>query len=428
MAIPEPAPSQRICRRHKLPASLMRAGTSRGLFIHRKYLPASQDDWKPWILAAMGSKNNDARQIDGVGGATSTTSKVCVVSPSTRPGIDVDYTFIQVAVGKESLDFSGNCGNMASGIGPFAVEEGLVKAQPGNPQLDISIYNTNTGKRLIETVEIDEEGHYFDEGQYTMPGVKTPGSEVKVAFVDPAGSMSGALFPTGLREEQLVVASPRNGVLPFQVSVSLVDAANPFVLVDSLSMPGGLTVGSDTYLDLVEDIRRAGAVQMGLATDIGSAAQVKGTPKLAFISAAQPSTDGHRPTDVFVAAMSMQKPHPSLQLTGAVCIGAAACMPGTVVSKAAEGSQRLSGLLTPDGSEGSGAESDDSGKSDLITERNESGLFGPNKRKIRLAHASGQIEVEVKLRMGSEGEMMVESCSVSRTARKIFDGQVLINL
>jgi 2-methylaconitate cis-trans-isomerase PrpF len=117
--------------RRSLPAVLMRAGTSKGLFIHRHDLPASEADWAGPLLAAMGSQGSDARQIDGVGGATSTTSKVAVISPSSRPGVDVDYTFVQVAVGQEVVDLSGNCGNMCSGVGPFALQEGLVRASPG---------------------------------------------------------------------------------------------------------------------------------------------------------------------------------------------------------------------------------------------------------------------------------------------------------
>jgi 2-methylaconitate cis-trans-isomerase PrpF len=118
--------------RRSLPAVLMRAGTSKGLFIHRHHLPASEADWAGPLLAAMGSQGSDARQIDGVGGATSTTSKVAVISPSSRLGVDVDYTFVQVAVGQEVVDLSGNCGNMCSGVGPFALQEGLVRANPGD--------------------------------------------------------------------------------------------------------------------------------------------------------------------------------------------------------------------------------------------------------------------------------------------------------
>lgn len=125
--------------RRSLPAVLMRAGTSKGLFIHRHHLPASEKDWVGPLLATMGSQGSDARQIDGVGGATSTTSKVAVVSPSTRMGADVDYTFVQVAVGKEAVDFSGNCGNMCAGVGPFALQEGLVRANPGERTVSRSL-------------------------------------------------------------------------------------------------------------------------------------------------------------------------------------------------------------------------------------------------------------------------------------------------
>lgn len=421
---------RRRAQRYYLPASLMRAGTSKGLFIHQKNLPPAREDWTPWILAAMGSKNNDQRQIDGVGGATSTTSKVAVVSPSSRPGIDVEYTFIQVAVGKECLDFSGNCGNIASGIGPFAVEEGLVETQSGQSHVDISIYNTNTGKQLVETVELDEEGHYVDDGDYMMPGVATPGSEVKVAFIKPAGSMTGQLFPTGERSEQLAVSAPRHGVLPFEVRASFVDAANPFVIVDLATMPRGLTATSDHYLDLVEDVRRAGAVRMGLAKDVQAASQVKGTPKMAFVSAAKQPEAGEPQADVLVTAMSMQKPHPSLQLTGAVCLGAAACIPGTVVHDILSRGRYLTDLLTPEGSisPGQGSEGED-GKSATSLEFHGEDLTQLVKRKnVRLAHSSGQIEVDVVLQSHLDGDVDVESCSVSRTARKIFDGRVIVSL
>lgn len=131
----EPPVIERRRKRYVLPAVLMRSGTSKGLFIHRGHLPTAQDTWASLILAAMGSKNSDPRQIDGVGGATSTTSKVAIVAPSQRPGIDVEYTFAQVAVGRDRVDYSGNCGNIASGIGPFALQEGLVRPKPGQRQV-----------------------------------------------------------------------------------------------------------------------------------------------------------------------------------------------------------------------------------------------------------------------------------------------------
>lgn len=125
----------RCLKRHVLPCVLMRAGTSKGMFLHRRDLPAKQADWAPHLISALGSRGNDPRQIDGVGGGTSTTSKVAVVSPSKREDADVDFTFVQVAVGKESVDFTGTCGNMVSGVGPFAVQEGLVKPRPGQTKV-----------------------------------------------------------------------------------------------------------------------------------------------------------------------------------------------------------------------------------------------------------------------------------------------------
>jgi 2-methylaconitate cis-trans-isomerase PrpF len=135
---PAPVAAVGVSRRHDMPCVLMRAGTSKGMFIHRKDLPASQEDWASALVAAMGSKGNDAKQLDGIGGGTSTTSKVAVLSPSTRPGVDVDFTFVQVSVGKESVDFTGTCGNITSGVGPFAVEEGLVHPEPGQKTVSTS--------------------------------------------------------------------------------------------------------------------------------------------------------------------------------------------------------------------------------------------------------------------------------------------------
>lgn len=179
----------------------MRAGTSKGLFIHRSHLPPSLDDWATPLLAAMGSKNNDARRIDGVGGGTSVTSKVAVVAPSDRPGVDVEYTFVQVAVGSETVDLSGNCGNICSGVGPFAVQERLVTPLPGARSVDVRIFNTNTSKVIVETVYVDENGNVEEDGDCLIPGVKGPGSEIKVAFIEPVGSMTGKLFPSGRRAE-----------------------------------------------------------------------------------------------------------------------------------------------------------------------------------------------------------------------------------
>ncbi|CAE7195315.1 hypothetical protein PTNB73_08457 [Pyrenophora teres f. teres] len=378
----------------------------------------------------MGSHGSDARQIDGVGGATSTTSKVAVVSPSTRMGVDVDYTFVQVAVGQEVVDFSGNCGNMCSGVGPFALQEGLVRAMPGDRTIDVRIFNTNTSRVIVDTVEVDENGSFNEDGDYAIPGVKGTGSEVKVAFVDPAGSMTGTLFPTGRRSDTIRVQE-KDGP-SFHVSATLIDATNPFVLVDKTTLPAFLKVepGKDTseYLKHMESIRRAGAVMMGLAPTIEAAAKVRATPKLAILSS--PSSrirtnsieDAGRTPDIHVQAFSMGKPHPSLQLTGAACIASAVCIKGTIVHALVSGSTKR--IEFPEDQESpwnSPERTPSPSNSDSLSSSGPS--LVPSPRTVRLSHSAGSIDVEV-LATCSEGFAFVDRCVVSRTARRLFEGKV----
>ncbi|KAI4947307.1 hypothetical protein J4E91_006659 [Alternaria rosae] len=364
----------------------------------------------------MGSQGSDARQIDGVGGATSTTSKVAVVSPSSRMGVDIDYTFVQVAVGQEVVDFSGNCGNMCAGVGPFALQEGLVRARPGEKTLDVRIFNTNTSRLIVDTVQVDEDGSFDEDGDYAIPGVKGTGSEVKVAFVDPAGSMTGTLFPTGRRCDTIHVKGQDGN--RFSVQATLIDAANPFVLVDERTLPPYLRTGSKdaaAYLKHMEAIRCTGAVMMGLASDIDAAAKVRGTPKLAIVSSPQPDDHGREGTpDVHVQAFSMGKPHPSLQLTGAACLASAVCIEGTVAHGLASGGKVRSSWQSssPERTPSPCSDSDGS-SSDLL----------PSQRRVCLSHSSGSIKVDV-LATSSESFAFVDRCVVSRTARRLFEGKV----
>ncbi|PGH03229.1 hypothetical protein AJ79_07424 [Helicocarpus griseus UAMH5409] len=422
----------RRLKRHVLPCVLMRAGTSKGMFIHRRDLPAQQADWAPHLISALGSRCNDPRQIDGVGGGTSTTSKVAVVSVSERPDADVDFTFVQVAIGKESVDLTGTCGNMVSGVAPFAVQEGLVKPQPGQIKMDVRVYSTNTDKTVVETVEIDEAtGEYEEDGDYTIPGVSTTGSEVKCAFVNPAGSMTGKLFPSGHRQQILrvpplpLLSRPSDAVYtePFDVRVSLVDAANPFVLIDTTSISTILKTlpSSDAQDVLVEFVRREGAVAMGLATSVEAAALVRGTPKVALLYPPFPplfTQDGSDKTetktsDIRVQSYSMGLPHPSLQLTGAVCLAAALSCPGTVAaqlsSTAATDNHGDEIPLTPERTPSPGE-----------TDGAKTGLEAGGEKEVVIAHSKGTMKVGVV--MGRDGEAV--SCAVSRTARRLFEGRV----
>jgi len=424
--------------RCSLPAVLMRAGTSKGLFVHRHNLPASESEWANPLLAAMGSQGSDVRQIDGVGGATSTTSKVAVIAPSNRVGIDVEYTFVQVAVGQESVDFSGNCGNMCSGVGPFALQEGLVHAKPGQRTLDVRIFNTNTSRVIIDTIQIDEYGSFEEGGSYSIPGVKGTGSEIKVAFVDPAGSMTGSLFPTRNRSDSLGVKD-RNGSF-FSVKATLIDAANPFVIVDENTLPLHLRnctkKDSPNYLDDMEAIRRAGAVAMGLASSTDAAAKVRGTPKLAVVSITTQYERRKESGDkrIKVLAFSMGKPHPSLQLTGAACLAAAVCVPGTVAHGLATGNKTWRQQIdTPERSPSpvlsspEDISSSSGSSSSILPSSPSSGAFSspllPAEETVCIEHASGEIDVGV--RAASAGDVaIVERCVVSRTARRLFEGKV----
>ncbi|KAK7977047.1 hypothetical protein PG988_004537 [Apiospora saccharicola] len=442
--------------RRSIPAVLMRAGTSKGLFLHRAHLPPSESDWAAPLLAAMGSRYHDARQIDGIGGASSVTSKVAVVSPSRRPGVDVDYTFVQVAVGDDNIDLTGNCGNMCSGVGPFAIQEGLVPVPPlpasaASRSVDVRIFNTNTERLIVETVEVDEDGYVVEDGSYRIPGVKGPGSEIKVAFMDPAGSMTGSLFPTGKRSEWIRVDGV-GGVSPFSVEVTLIDAANPFVLVNTETLPARIQSqprDSPISLEVAESIRQLGAVRMGLATTVEAAALVRGTPKLVYVSRPTPSLqrgslsggaldagdEASAPADVQILAYSMGRPHPSLQLTGGVGMASAVAMEGTVANRL---SKRNKTALPPlmDGlpptprrtpSPFSALAGDEGGTLPSPSEPSETlqNTHGIIKRNIRLAHSSGVMEVETWTRADSEDGLVIDRCIVSRTARRLFEGNVL---
>ncbi|KAF8857392.1 DUF453-domain-containing protein [Acephala macrosclerotiorum] len=426
---PSSGKSQRGKTRHVLPSVWMRAGTSKGLFIKRKHLPAEESEWPAILLAAMGSREGCPRQLDGVGGATSTTSKVAVISESERPGIDVDYTFIQIGVGSEAVDLSGNCGNILSGVGPFALDEGMVKVRPGQTEIDIRIFNTNTGRTIVETIQVDPDGKFQEEGTYTMAGVKGTASEIKVSFVDPAGSMTGRLFPTGHRQESLLITLPPSlSIPPFTIQTTLCDAANPFILIEHSSMPPSyheLSPTSPTSLLLIESIRCTGSVLMGLSPNISSAHLIRGTPKIAILSPTLTAIEGSsnaalkNPADVSVVAYSMGKPHPSFQLTGAVCLSAAVAVRGTVAWELAK-RREVDGLMSLETSPedgGDGSERGGDGKKGRVVGRN-----------VTIAHGSGEMSTVVEIWESEGGEVEVKSVSVSRTARRLFEGNVLFTL
>lgn len=274
-------------------------------------------------------------------------------------------------------------------------------------QVDIRILNTNTGRVLVETVAVDEEGYFLERGDYRIAGVLEPGTEIKVAFVDPAGSMTGRLLPTGNTEDTITVETPTAFSESFSVQATLIDAANPFVIVDAESLSLPFVQGSKEWLETIEDIRRKGAVMMGLAETIHHAASTRGTPKIMMVSSPHGSESQgklHPMPDISVLSLSMGQIHPSVQLTGAVCLATAVCVEGTVAYRARKSINLPRSLVLG---------SAENQLQDLHSSQ--------RPETILIAHRSGQIPVQVHL----QGQDGVDKCVVSRTARRLFEGNVL---
>lgn len=320
---------------YKLPVTIMRGGTSKGIYILESDLPKDKEAWDEILLRLMGSP--DAKQIDGLGGSQSVTSKVAIVKRSQRADADVDYTFAQVSVDKPIVSYKGNCGNISSGVGPFALEKGLVT--PKENETTVRIYNTNTGKIIAADVKTSDEGVNYT-GDFQIAGVPGTASPIRLKFINPAGTLGKGLLPTGNAVDMLTV--PDFG----EVEVSIVDAANPLVFVKAKDL--GLTgkenpneLNADAAkLELLETVRGLAAVKLGLIDDYKKSAwETPGIPKMTFV--AEPDTyetaDGttieKEEIDLLSRMMSMQKTHPSYAMTGAMCTAAAAVVPGSVVAQ-----------------------------------------------------------------------------------------------
>ncbi|MBR7045695.1 MAG: 3-methylitaconate isomerase, partial [Lachnospiraceae bacterium] len=319
----------------KLPVTIIRGGTSKGVYILEKDLPADKAEWEPLLLRLMGSP--DKKQIDGLGGSQSVTSKVAIVQKSEHPGADVDYTFAQVSVDKPLVSYKGNCGNISSGVGPFAIEKGLVKAENGTTS--VRIYNTNTDKIIIADVKTPD-GEVEYSGDFYIAGVPGTASPVRLKFVEPAGTLGHGLLPTGNAVD--VVEVPGYG----KVEVSIVDAANPLVFarakdlgLTGKELPDELNADAEK-LDLLEAVRGLAAVKLGLIEDYTrSAWDTPGIPKMTFVAEAEDYVNMDEKEikkdsiDLLSRMMSMQKAHPSYAMTGAMCTAAAAVIPGSIVNQ-----------------------------------------------------------------------------------------------
>lgn len=323
-------------RKNRIPCMIMRGGTSKGVFFLENDLPADPELRDQVLLKVMGSP--DPKQINGLGGATSVTSKVAIVSVSQRPDADIDYLFAQVSVDKPVVSYKGNCGNILSAVGPFAAERGLVKIQ--EPVTRVRIHNVNTDK-IIEAEFAAEKGSVKYDGDYAIAGVKGTASPIKLKFLEPAGTISDRLLPTGNLVDKLDV--PGVGT----IQASIVDAANPLVFVKAADLglkgtelPGELEA-IPGLLDRLERIRGVAAVKTGLITNYETSAwECPGLPKMTLVAAPADyrTTDGvevkKEQIDILVRMMSMQKPHPAMAMTGVMCTAAAAVLEGSVVWQA----------------------------------------------------------------------------------------------
>ncbi|HSV80406.1 MAG TPA: 2-methylaconitate cis-trans isomerase PrpF [Ramlibacter sp.] len=385
----------------RIPATYMRGGTSKGVFFRLQDLPEAAQRPGPardqLLLRVIGSPDPYGKQIDGMGGATSSTSKTVILSPSARPDHDVDYLFGQVAVDSAFVDWSGNCGNLSAAVGPFAIANGLLPAKriPENGICTVRIWQANIGKTIVAHVTM-ADGQVQETGDFELDGVAFPAAEVQLEFLDPAdegeGEGGGAMFPTGHRIDDLDVP----GVGSFKAT--LINAGIPtiFVNADEIGYTGrelqDAINGDAQALARFEAIRAHGAVKMGLIPDVSAAARRQHTPKLAFVAPpADYTASNGKPVqacdvDLLVRALSMGKLHHAMMGTAAVAIGAAASVPGTLVNLAAGGGTR-----------------------DVVR-------FGHPSGTLRV----GAVAVEV------DGQWVVTKALMSRSARVLMEGWVRV--
>lgn len=374
----------------RVPAAIVRGGTSKGVFFKENEIPVAGEQRDKFLLRVMGSP--DLRQIDGLGGANSLTSKVCIIGPSLKEAADIDYTFGQVSFVAPVIDWRGNCGNLSSAVGHFAVDEGLVK--PVEPFTEVRIYNTNTDKMIYATVPV-KDGKALSEGDYKIQGVPGTGARILLEFADPAGSVTKKLLPTDNVQDKIDLGE--KGVF----TVSVVDAANPVVFMKAVEL--GL-VGTELptevenmpeVLQTIEDVRSKVAEMVGIVSDAKEAtAKSPAIPKIGFVSPKRDyvNSDGEmvsaKEIDLVSRLASMQKMHRAYMVTGGVCTGTAAKIAGTVVWE----------LLD-----------EEAKQSDVI----------------RIGHPCGVMDVKVTLNPNDK-KHYVTRVGVGRTARRIMDGFVYV--
>ncbi len=380
----------RLGRTVGLKCTIMRAGTSKGIFVNRNDLPQDPELRDRVAFALFGSP--DVRQIDGLGGADPLTSKLAIIGASSRADADVDYTFGQVSIKSALVDYSGNCGNISSAVGPYAIEAGYV--QPTSPVTRVRIHNTNTNKLIYAEVPV-EEGSVVYTGDYAIDGVPGTGSRIMLDFHDAAGSSGRGILPTGRPLDHIDVRGFAG------LAASIVDAANPcvFVKAGDLGLSGSESPreidSNRELLDTLEEIRSVAAEMIGMVANRKDAVGIcPAFPMVAFVGV--PADYGSFTTGGRVSAdsidfvsrmMFMQTCHKTYPITGTICTGVAAVIGGTIVNDVAGRAY------------GSGT--------------------GPH--TVRIGHPSGVVDVEVRVASRS-GVLSLERAAVGRTARRLMDG------
>ncbi|EGR1556368.1 2-methylaconitate cis-trans isomerase PrpF [Vibrio parahaemolyticus] len=380
----------------KVPATYMRGGTSKGVFFNLEDLPpeaqVAGEARDKLLLRVIGSPDPYAKQIDGMGGATSSTSKTVIVSRSSRDDHDVDYLFGQVSIDKPFVDWSGNCGNLSAAVGPFAIHAGLIPQEriPENGIVTVRVWQVNISKTILVHVPI-VNGFVQETGEFELDGVTFPAAEIQVDFVDPADG-EGSMFPTGNLVDDLVV--PDVGTF----NATFINAGIPTIFIDAESIGYQGTElqddinNDDAALAMFESIRAHGALKMGLISELEEAQTRQHTPKIAFVSKSKSyqSSSGkavnESEIDVLVRALSMGKLHHAMMGTAAVAIASAACVPGTLVNLAAGGGEK------------------------------ESVTFG---------HPSGTLKVGAQAKQTEQG-WVVQKAIMSRSARILMEGFVRV--
>ncbi len=385
----------------RIPATYIRGGTSKGVFFRLEDLPpAAQVPGEArdrLLMRVIGSPDPYGKHTDGMGGATSSTSKCVIISSSSRPDHDVDYLYGQVAIGEAFVDWSGNCGNLSTAVGPFAITSGFIdKARlPDNGSFAVRVWQANIGKTIVVHVPISN-GAVQETGDFELDGVTFPAAEIVLEFIDPAdegeGDGSGAMFPTGNLVDELDV--PGIGKL----QATMINAGIPTVFVNAADIGyrgselQDAINGDPQALAMFETLRAHGAVRMGLIKDISDASRRQHTPKIAFVAPAADyvTSSGKQiaasDIDLQVRALSMGKLHHAMMGTAAVAIGTAAAIPGTLVNRAAGGGTRTS---------------------------------------VRFGHPSGTLRVGAEAAQ-VDGQWTVRRAIMSRSARVLMEGWVRV--